>query len=298
MEKLALHFFPGEEGPAHRLAGALGLVAQPVQTHRFPDGEFLPRVPAAAETVIVYRSLDRPNERLVELMLACDAWRRAGALRLVLVAPYLCYMRQDVMFAPGEPVSQRVVGHLLGALFERIVTVDPHLHRLSRLDELAAGVEWTTLSAAPAVAEALGQHALPAGLLVVGPDIEATPWAADLAGRLKCDYAVLTKTRTSDSCVAVAMDAPGRISGRPVLLFDDICSSGATLSTATRYLRGAGAASIDIVVTHALFTETALADLREAGARSVVSSDSCSHATNRIELARLLAETLYKERSS
>jgi ribose-phosphate pyrophosphokinase len=56
------------------------------------------------------------------VLLAADALRRAGAPRVLLVAPYLPYMRQDAVFRPGEPISQRVIGALLGQTFDGVLT--------------------------------------------------------------------------------------------------------------------------------------------------------------------------------
>ena len=51
--------------------------------------------------------------KLMRALLTADALRRAGAPRVTLVAPYLAYMRQDRVFRPGEPISQRVLGQRL-----------------------------------------------------------------------------------------------------------------------------------------------------------------------------------------
>ncbi len=83
----------------------------------------------------VCRSLDRPNDKLIELLLAAEAARELGARHLTLVAPYLCYMRQDAAFRPGEAVSQRIDGRFLARSFDAVVTVDPHLHRTARLGD-------------------------------------------------------------------------------------------------------------------------------------------------------------------
>src|SRR5690606_12123678 len=104
--------------------------------HRFPDGELRLRLPATLPAaVVLFRGLHQPNEKLVELLLTARTARGAGARHLTLVAPYLAYMRQDMAFAPGEAVSQRIVGDFLAQLFDAVITVDPHLHRVARLDE-------------------------------------------------------------------------------------------------------------------------------------------------------------------
>lgn len=295
MVPVALHAFPGDERPAQALAQALGLTLNLVRIHRFPDGEVVPRVAGAARTILAYRSLSNPNEKLVELLLACDAWRRAGAERLVLVAPYLCYMRQDAVFTPGEPVSQRVVADMLGQAFDRVVTVDAHLHRTARLDDLAPDVEWTNLSAATAIAAYLKSFGAPEELLIIGPDSESAPWARALAAAVGRESATFTKSRHSDMDVTLTLSDATRIEGRPVLLIDDICSSGGTLASAASLLADRGAGPIDVVVTHALFSPGAQLRLIRAGVRHILSCDSCPHPTNMISLAPVLAQALKQE---
>ncbi len=295
IETIALHAFPEEAGPAHALGQALGLAPGFVRTHHFPDGEIAPRIPASARTLIVYRPLDRPNERLVELLLACEAWRRSGAERIILVAPYLCYMRQDGVFEPGDPISQAVIGRLLGGLFDRVVTVDAHLHRTTRLEDLSPEATWTNLSASRAIADALRGDPLPDDLLVIGPDRESSPWVDALAAVIARETVTFDKVRRSDTDVMLELPDPGAVKGRAVLLLDDICSSGGTLEAATTYLARAGAGPMDIIVTHALFSESTHQRLLKAGATRVRSCDSCIHPTNAISLATVLAEALKEE---
>src|SRR5690554_8167834 len=114
MDAALLHF-ADEAEPAQRLADACRLPALAVERHRFPDEELKLTLPlgessTSPETLVLYRSLDRPNDKLVELLLLARHARRLGVARLVLVAPYLAYMRQDIAFHPGEIVSQTIVG--------------------------------------------------------------------------------------------------------------------------------------------------------------------------------------------
>jgi ribose-phosphate pyrophosphokinase len=285
---LTVACFADEAEPARRLALALGASLAPARLHRFPDGESLPVVQApASETVIVYRSLDHPNAKLVELLLAADAWRRSGARRLILVAPYLCYLRQDAVFAPGEPLSRDVICPLIGASFDAVVTVQAHLHRTPDLS-VALGKPARNLWAVEPLADALPAYASPP--LVIGPDAEAAPWSETWARRLGGEAVSLTKVRSGDRQVQVS----GVFSalGRPVVIIDDVASSGETLRQAIVLARTAGAASIDVAVVHALLTPRALRRLQGAGARSVVSTDSVRHPTNAAHLAPLLAHAV------
>lgn len=284
---LAVACFPDEAGPAGRLAAVLGAPLAPVTPHGFPDGETMPRVASpAAEVTVVYRSLDRPNAKLIDLLLAADAWRRAGAKTLILVAPYVCYLRQDAVFEPGEPLSRDVIAPLIGASFDGVVTVQAHLHRTPDLAK-ALGKPACNLSAVEPLAGALPAYR--ARPLVIGPDAESAPWAQAWARRLGGDAVSLTKTRTGDRSVTVCELPAALVAGRPVVLIDDIASSGETLVQAVEAARLAGAATIDVAVAHALTTPEATARVRQAGARTIVSTDSISHPTNRAHLAPILA---------
>jgi ribose-phosphate pyrophosphokinase len=86
------------------------------------------------EHVIVCRSLNQPNDKPIELLLCATTARELGAKRLTLVAPYLSYMRQTSPTIQ-RGVSQRIIGKLLAGLFDDVLTVDPHLHRISSLDQ-------------------------------------------------------------------------------------------------------------------------------------------------------------------
>ena len=295
MTHVSLHAFPGDADEVGRLAAALGVDVRYVATHVFDDGEIAPRIAPSPGTVVVYRSLAQPNVKLVELLLACDAWRRAGARRLVLVAPYLCYMRQDALFAPGEPLSQRVIGDLLGERFDRIITVDAHLHRTPRLEDVFVGVVCANLSAADAIAAQVRADAPPPDMLMLGPDIESRPWVETLARQIGLEAGVLRKTRRSDHDVDIETGPELAIEGRPVLLLDDICTSGGTLVAASRAVLARGASSVEAIVTHALFSREVAATLTAAGIRRVRSCDSCRHPTNAIPLAATLAAALREE---
>ena len=290
MTGLGVCAFADEADPAVRLARALDAPFAPVWTHRFPDGEIMPVVAApAAETTVVYRSLARPDEKLIELLLAADAWRRAGARRLILVAPYFCYLRQDAVFAPGEPLSRDVIAPLLGGAFDAIVTLQAHLHRTSDLSRVT-GVPSCNLSAVQPLAAALGAYATPP--LVVGPDEESAPWVETWARRLGGEALTLQKVRRGDRTIEIRAAAPVEASGRPVLIVDDVASSGETLVQAARLARKAGAASIDIAIAHDLMSGRATDLLLRSGVRRIVSTDSVRHSTNAAELAPFLAEAV------
>ncbi|HVZ52456.1 MAG TPA: ribose-phosphate pyrophosphokinase, partial [Pseudolabrys sp.] len=278
---------------AARLAARLGVPLHEIELHRFPDGELRVTVGAAASTVILYLPLDRPNDKLLALIFAAEALRRGGAKRLVLVAPYLCYMRQDTAFHPGEAISQKVIGALIARTVDRIVTVDAHLHRTRNIADVFFGIEAQDLSAMSAMADAL--RGIARDTVVVGPDEESQGWVSDLAGQLGLSAAVARKTRAGDRSVELTFPDPSVVEDRPVLLVDDIVSSGGTLIACAKALIQAGARKIDAVITHALFAPEMIEDFKHAGIGSIRSTTSVPHPTNAIALDGLLAAAIEKE---
>ena len=278
---------------AGRTAQAAGLALQVIERHRFPDGELRLRLPPQLPPrVVIWRGLHQPNEKLVELLLIARSARGLGAQWLGLVTPYLAYMRQDIAFHPGEVVSQRVVGGFLAELFDAVLTVDPHLHRVATLQEAVPLRDPTlavVLSGAPLLAELLAQHH--SAPLLLGPDEESLQWVAGAASTRGWDHAVCIKQRYGDRHVSIALPAMA-VAGRAVVLLDDVASSGQTLIEATRLLRAAGAASVDVAVTHALFAGDATERVRAAGARHVWSSDSIPHPSNAVSIVPAVAQVL------
>jgi ribose-phosphate pyrophosphokinase len=198
-------------------------------------------------------------------------------------------MRQDRVFQPGEPVSQRVIGGLLGASFDRVLCLEAHLHRVRSLAEVFPS-RAESISAAAALAPWLEGRG---PLLLVGPDQESEPFVRGLAERVGLDWCVGAKRRHGDAEVAVSL--PKRPPARRALLVDDIVSSGATLAAAAQGLYAQGVERVEAVVVHALFAPGALERLQAAGVAQVVSTDTVPHATNQIEAAPCLARALAED---
>jgi ribose-phosphate pyrophosphokinase len=295
MIDVTIHYLPGARDDAMRLAAHIGIAAHEISMHRFPDDELRITVGPATATTIIYASLDRPNDKLVALLFAAEALRREGAKRLVLVAPYLCYMRQDAAFQKGQAVSQRAIGKLLAEIFDRIITINAHLHRVANIRDVFPGREADDLSAMPAIADTIRSVGYNQTTIVVGPDEESRPWVSDLANRLNLDYAVARKLRRGDQAVDIGFETDGMFAGRPVLIVDDIVSSGGTLVACANVLAAAGARTMDAIIIHALFDERLVYTFARSGIRNVRSTSSIPHPTNTIALDSVLIGALRRE---
>lgn len=282
--------FPDYRAQGERLAADLGAPVDVVDLHRFPDGESLIRLPPdLPEHVIVCRSLNQPNDKLIELLLCARTARELGAIRITLVAPYLCYMRQDIANRPGEAVSQRIVGQMLAELFDDVITVDPHLHRISRLAQAIPLGNALSLSAGAVIGEFLKNRLDKAILL--GPDSESEQWVSGIASAIGFDYAVADKIRRGDREVEITLPKLD-FSEQDVVIIDDMASTGRTMARTIGLLRSAGAGAVYAAVTHPLFCGDAEALIRSAGVKEIWSTDSIAHTSSCIRLASLLSSAV------
>jgi ribose-phosphate pyrophosphokinase len=290
LSKPVLLYFEDEQGSALRLAKVGQFDFAKIERHRFPDGEIKLRLPdKLPEQVVIFRSLNDPNEKLIELLLSTQTARQLGAKHITLVAPYLAYMRQDIAFQAGEAISQKIVGGFLATLFDAVITVDPHLHRVATLQEAVPVANAVVLSGAPSLSDWIAkrrQHPI-----LIGPDEESSQWVALAAQRHGFDHAVCLKVRHGDHSVAVVLPDMA-VKGRQVVLLDDVASTGHTLAQATKLLLAAGAASVDVAVTHALFAGNAVQLILDAGVGEVWSTDCITHSSNVVSMATTVADAL------
>ncbi len=286
-----LIFFENVNTPATRLSRLIGLDGSAIKVHHFPDGESLVTLPRPlSKRVIIYQSLNQPNQKLVELMFSALGARSMGAKKLILVAPYLCYMRQDKAFGPGQVVSQKVVGTFLSNLFDTILTVDAHLHRVKDIRDVFKDCNVQNLSTSRITADYIEDNYQDMPFLL-GPDEESIQWVEAIASLCSSDFGVCKKSRYGDEDVKVELPDVD-LEKRSVILIDDIISTGHTIATVAEKLKRRGVHTIDCIVTHALFSRGSLTLLRQSGIRRIISTDTVPHSTNRIFVAPVIAKAL------
>lgn len=278
---------PGNETFARHLAEAGGWELGRLETRRFPDGESYVRIlsDVAERPVDLVCTLARPDDNFLRLAFAADAARALGASEVALVAPYLSYMRQDRRFQPGEAVTSMTFSRLVSSTFDRLVTVDPHLHRYPALSVLYT-IPAHTLHAAPLLADWIAAEIRQP--LIIGPDEESEQWVSAIARRIGAPYAVLRKIRHGDRNVDVELPDLSQWKARSPVLVDDIASSGHTLIEAARKLPLQGFQRPVCAVVHGVFADDSYERLKPFTDR-IVSSDSIPHESNAIRLAPLIA---------
>jgi ribose-phosphate pyrophosphokinase len=282
---------------AEAVAKKIGVELTRRLLERFPDSEMHVEIQESVrgDDVYVIQPTSPPvDEHLVELLFIADACRRAGAARLTAVIPYFGYARQDRRARGREPVGVRVIADLIRtAGLERVVALDLH----SAAMEGALSVPLEHLSAVSLLAEA-GRSWVSAKTVVVAPDLGAVKLAERYGKILRLPVAIVHKTRLSGAEVAV-QNITGEVGGKPVLIVDDMISTGGTVEAALRALLAAGSAPDFIVIaSHGLFVGPALERFRELPVRRFFSTDSVAVPTKlslpveAVSVAPLFAETI------
>lgn len=283
---------PNAEDLASKIAARIKIPHGRANLHIFPDGESLFRIldPVEDQHIHLVARLDRPDGKIMQLLLLADGLRQYGAASVKLVAPYLPYMRQDIAFNPGEVISAKVFANLISQHFDGLLTVDPHLHRFASLSALYEAPS-KALSATTEMACWIAENTnYP---IIVGPDSESEQWVRKIAEALDAPYTTLQKVRHGDRDVEVSVDHLDLGNAHSIVLVDDIISSGTTLLKAIAFIqRHHSDLDLNICAVHCLATLETLDQLRAAGARNLAVSNSIESSICGFDLTETIASAM------
>lgn len=255
----------------------------PVKTFLFPGGEIGIKVEIEGFT---YRAIQAPYQTIVArlqtandvmaLVMATDAVRRLDhATPLRLFMPYVPYARQDRVCVPGESFSLKAFGNLINSLgFERVTVVDPHSDVVGAVLD---NVEIITQLQAINRYQDLIKMVLSSRAVFVSPDAGANKKTSELAKYfahhefIRADKKRNLETGAIIETVVYADD----LTGRTVVIADDICDGGRTFIELTKVLRAKGATKVILYVTHGIFSK-GLEPLIKGGINEVFTTDSWS----------------------
>ena len=212
---------------------------------------------------------------------------------MILVAPYLAYMRQDKMFNYGECISSRVMAKLLNNSFDKIITIDPHLHRYKSMKDIFS-ISAKKLTANSVISDFIRKKIKDP--VIIGPDGESYQWAEIIAKSVGCEVTVFRKKRYSSRHVEEEMIKKVDIKGKNVVIVDDIISTGHTIIEAAKKARKLGAKTITAIGVHGLFVENAIAKLKKAKINNIFSTNCIDHKTNKIDISSIIVKELSKIR--
>ena len=268
------------------IANAMDTVLDAHEERNFEDGEhkIRPLINVRDEDAYVIHSLHATkhqsvNDKLCKLLFFIATLKDAGARRVTAVVPYLCYARKDRRTKARDPVTVRYVAGLFESVgTDRIVTVDVHNMQAFQ-NAFRCNTEHIE---AQKLFVSYFQQILKSGqdVVVMSPDIGGVKRAELFRDKLSrglsrpVDFAFMEKLRSKD--VVSGETVVGDVSGKHVIILDDLISSGTTMARAADACVQQGAVAVNVVATHAAFSPKAVEVLRSQSISQVVVTNTIS----------------------
>ena len=238
---------------AEAVAAHLGRPLNRIEIKHFPDGETFCQVldgVRGRDVFVIQSASPDPNQAYMELFIIMDALMRGSAARITAVIPYYGYARQDRKDQPRVPITARLIANLLQkAGADRVLAMDLHANQIQGFFDIPLD----HLKAEPIILRYIREQNW-SDPIVVAPDTGGAKTAYGYSRKLHCGLAIVAKQRTGDSTVD-AFSVVGDVSGRDVIMIDDMTATGGTLSAAAKMCRDNGAKSVHAFVSHFPLTE-------------------------------------------
>jgi len=239
---------------------------------RFADGEIYCQIldnVRGADVFVIQPTCPPVNERLMELLLAMDALKRASAARITAVLPYYGYARQERKDQPRVPISAKLVADLLQAAgANRILAMDLHSPAIQGFFDIPVD----HLFSLPVHLAWIEQQRFE-NLTLVSPDAGGVERARAYAKRLDAELAIIDKRR-EEANVSQTMHVIGEVADRNCVIIDDMVDTAGTLVGSVAALKEQGARSVVACFTHALLSGPAMSRLSDCELETVVATDT------------------------
>lgn len=261
---------------------------------QFPDGETYLRILSDVEgkEVVLVCTLNRPDDKILSLLFFCRQVKELKAASVCLVAPYMAYMRQDKAFKPGEAITSAYFANLISSFADRLITIDPHLHRRRSMQEIYS-IPCEVLHATALISSYIKEHITNA--LLIGPDSESEQWVSGIAKDAGVPFIILQKTRRGDTEVEVSIPEVENYKAHVPVVIDDIISTAHTMMETISHLKEKGMPPPVCIGVHAVFTEETFSRLLSSGAKEVVTCNTIAHGSNRIDISQLIVNTFKQQ---
>jgi len=229
-----------------------------VNIKKFPDGEIKPVIETNVrrkECYFIHDSSKDPIRWFTELAFVNHTLKYASASQIIDVLPFLRFGRQDRKDESRSPISTKVVADIVGLHATRMMTVDMH-------NNASVGCyDWPcdNLASFPVVVDYLKDNypEILENMVVVSTDTGGAERTKDLARHLGVsNVAFGFKSRPRGGGAVEELRILGDVSGKNVLINDDIISTGGTFILATERARAEGAKKVYGYATNILFEDS------------------------------------------
>jgi ribose-phosphate pyrophosphokinase len=299
--------FSGNANPllANSIANHLETPLSKIKVTRFSDGESFVEINEnvrGVDAFVIQPTCSPVNDHVMELLIICDALRRASAGSITAVIPYYGYARQDRKVAPRTPITSKLVADLVQASgTTRVVSVDLHAGQIQGF----FNIPFDHLYAMPVMLEDYLKKHFDASAVFVSPDAGGVERTRAYSKRLNASLAIIDKRRERAN-VAEVMHLIGEVRGKDCIIVDDMIDTAGTLAGAARALQEKGAKKIVACATHGVLSGPAVQRIVDSPLAEVVVTDTIplSEAAKgcpkikQVSIAKLLAEAIKRIHSS
>ncbi|MBB1139759.1 ribose-phosphate pyrophosphokinase [Myroides sp. WP-1] len=285
---------------AEKIAKEYGIELGKATLSHYSDGEFQPSFEESirGRRVFLVCSTFPSSDNLMELLLMCDAAKRASARHITAVIPYFGWARQDRKDKPRVPIGAKLVAKLLeSAGATRIMTMDLHADQIQGFFEKPVDHLYASTIFLPYVKSLNIEN-----LTIASPDMGGSKRAYAYSKFLNSDVVICYKQR-KEANVIEKMELIGDVKGRNVILVDDMIDTGGTLAKAADMMLERGALSVRAICTHAILSGSAYEKIEESSLTELIVTDSIplKKPCDKIKVlscAPLFAETMHNVQSN
>ena len=296
MSKLKIFSGTSNRPLAQTIAKTAGSALSEAVIRKFSDGEIWVKYTTniRGDDVFVIQSTQPPGDNLLELLILIDAAKRASARRVTAVIPYFGYARQDRKDQPRVSISAKLVANLITAAgADRVITMDLHAPQIQGFFDIPVDHLYSS-----AIFIDYFKKKKISNLAVASPDVGGIKMARSFAKRLESDLILIDKRRPKAN-VAEVMNIIGNVSGKNILIVDDLIDTAGTFCNAAQALKDHGAKDVYGACTHPILSGDAFNRISQSPLHMIAVTDSIPLLTNSEKIhvrsaARLFAEAIIR----
>jgi len=290
---------------AQDIARVLDTPLGEARVSRFSDGETFCEIREnvrGLDTYLVQPTCSPVNDNLMELLIMCDALRRASAAAITAVIPYYGYARQDRKVAPRTPITSKLVADLLVAAgVSRVLCVDLHAGQIQGF----FNIPFDHLYALPVFLDDYLKTRYDQTAVFIAPDAGGVERTRAYSKRLGASLAIVDKRRERAN-VSDVMHLIGDVKDRDCIIVDDIIDTAGTLTNAARAVMDRGAKRVVACASHGVFSGPAVERLEASLLEEIVVTNSiplsdeakACKKIRQLSIARLLGEAIRRIHNS
>ena len=281
---------------AKTIAKQFGVPLGNINFSQYSDGEFQPSYEESIRgtRIFVIASTNPGPENLMELLLMLDAAKRASARHITAVIPYFGWARQDRKDKPRVPIAAKLVAKMLEtAGATRIITMDLHADQIQGFFEKPVDHLFASTIFLPYL-KSLNLD----NLTIASPDMGGSKRAYAYSKALESDVVICYKQRAKANIIS-HMELIGDVTGKNVVLVDDMVDTAGTLTKAADLMIERGAISVRAICTHPILSGSAYQRLEDSKLEELIVTDSIptSQESSKIKVlscADLFADVMHK----